>query len=201
MVKKVYLPVLLVILYLSIVYIKNKPLFPTQYDSDCPYYVDKLGRFYKRWENSFFFTVDFGPNFTWHHEKDVDIKNFSIIRKTADKKCVAYDGKYLFYEIYKIEDTDPESWEYIYNGYSKDKNTVYLISTPFYDADPKTFEVLKPERCYPINKYAKDKNYVYYEHQKEENADPSTFEVYCENMNFYGRDNDNIYKSGQVYEP
>ncbi len=91
---------------------------------------------------------------------DIDKDEF----KKLNYKDFARDDKYVYFKAYRIEGSDPDTFEVISTGnrrhYAKDKNFVYIYVRDGWDvykvinADPNTFEVLE----FP---YAKDKKDAY----------------------------------------
>ncbi len=65
---------------------------------------------------------------------------------------------------------DYQTFEIIYNYYSKDKDHIFFEDKVVYGADLKTFEIIN-------DYYAKDKNSVYLSGEKVKNANPKTFDI------------------------
>jgi len=96
----------------------------------------------------------------------------------------------------KIEGADPDTFEVMEDGYSKDKNSVYWIDKPIENSDPNTFIILG-------NGFEKDKDRVFFRDIVLEDADPNTFEIinhetshrYCY---YYGKDKNAVWTSSYI---
>ena len=133
-------------------------------DKDNIYYIDRDSKIrVVSWADTWSFEV-----IKWKSQSGLDS------RYAKDKKSV-------FQSWMKLVNSDSETFKFIDEFYSKDKNNVYVIDAEIYcvdeieDADPETFELLKWG-------YSKDKNHVYHcdwfwRIRKIDGADSSTFEM------------------------
>lgn len=72
----------------------------------------------------------------------------------------------------KIEKEGLESWEYLGQGWSRDKKTVYYMGRPVEALNPDYFRMLPED-----NRYATDGQYVFYGKKRVIKADPQTFHL------------------------
>ena len=154
--------------------------------------------------------------------KEIDFKTLTIITddgKNIPLKDYNSDGKIhshfikdknnVYYQGYKIEGADPNTFEILKGSYFKDKNNVYKLicsqtingrkNKPggnycysysikkMKEADPNTFEALE-------HGHFKDKNNVYFYEDKIKGADTKTFESLKYS---YSKDKNNVYYQGK----
>jgi DKNYY family len=92
-----------------------------------------------------------------------------------------------------IEGADPQTFEVIGDGYSKDKSRMYWWDTAIENSDPDSFIILE-------NGFEKDKENVYFREHILEDADPDTFEIISHETanlrcNDYGKDKNGVWNS------
>lgn len=131
---------------------------------------------------------------------DADSKTFKVCinkdneRYAKESRNVYYadGGRYVegedfsiieYDDVLIIDGADPETFNYIGNGYAADIKNVYYKGHKIADADVNTFKSV-------FNGFAIDKEYVYYRADIIKGADPRTFR-YLDNG--YSVDSDNVY--------
>ncbi len=134
-------------------------------------------------------------------------------RKIGDEySSYSTDGKYVYYLGYGgsfyspskqkmiIKAADPETFEALQRGWTKDKNNVYFDGIIINELDATSFTLLGD------NKFLKDKNSIYLENiqgdiskwiLKVETSDPPTFVALGE---LYGKDKNNAYFRTEIIE-
>ena len=182
---------------------RRKPILPNPYESGCPYYRDILGRFFLRIKTGglFVFTRDVT---VWNYKKTIDSDKFTIL--TKENRCYGTDGKDIFYNIWKIENADIQSWEYLGGNYSKDNNNVYYDNKVLSGLNPSEFTFIYPTSCKNneiyARKHVKDFDHVWYNDKMIPEADAASFKVFCKpgDGNLYGMDKRFRYKEGEVVQ-
>lgn len=120
-----------------------------------------------------------------------DVASFKIIENTCyakDKESVFFNNSgYRFESFGKIEGADPETFEVISGGYTKDATKVYYNGVNIKGSDVDTFELVG---FY----HSKDKNFVYYQGLLIDGADPKTFET--TSASYYSKDLKSAYYKG-----
>ena len=91
---------------------------------------------------------------------------------------------------YKIKGADPKTFEYVVGVYSKDKNKIFYADKEIKKADFETFEIINVS-------YSKDKSHVYYEEEVIKEADAGTFKL-VNKSDFYFKDKNYVYFGGKV---
>ena len=87
------------------------------------------------------------------------------------------DKHSVYLRGHKISYADPDTFEVLGGGYSKDGVSVYYITEKVEGADSKTLELIYyPGPGYETVDYAKDKNHVYFKGEIKPELDASTFE-------------------------
>ena len=138
-----------------------------------------------------------------------DAKSFEYIEGSREGACqggdmFAKDKRQVFYRNRKVKFADPETFEAVLYGYSKDASNVFYMDSVIEKADAKSFFVIENKRKQPYaadkyglivrNKriggqvdapsfellsrpYSKDKNKVYYSEKFQvlDGADPESF--------------------------
>jgi len=134
--------------------------------------IEPAGRGYSKDFNNVYLAIASYTDLTIEKISDSDPTTFEILEKTGfskDKNNVYHIGQI-------IQNADPETFEFIGNRYTQDKNYIFFSfsgeSNIVENADRDTFEELPEDN----NIYAKDKNYVYYMGEILEGEDPETFQ-------------------------
>lgn len=133
-------------------------------------------------------SFEFVPRNLWSSNADDSMND--LYMRDRNRVYTTFSG------VEVLEWADPETIEYLWDYFSKDKNRVYLYQNPLFHLDIPTFEILS-YFCF------KDKNGVYLcsdeniihkfiPPMKIEQADPETFKLYPENF-YYGSDKNRVY--------
>ena len=83
---------------------------------------------------------------------DADPKSFRVLREGLAEWGA--DKSFVFSQWFKLENSDPETFQFLDLPFSKDKNNVYYFHEPLDGADPSSFEIIK-------GNVGRDKNAVF----------------------------------------
>lgn len=97
-----------------------------------------------------------------------------MIRGGVDLIDYIGDTNSVFYTdndaIHLLPNADPQTFEYLKRGYSRDEDGIFRYQDAIVQADPDTFEIIN-------STYTKDKNHVFYNGEIISGASPNSFTI------------------------
>ncbi len=131
-------------------------------------------------------------NCSIHRKVNAEAKDFVVL-----EKGLAHDGKSLFFNGIKLEET-PENPSVVYSDrndvFWRNKTTLYKNSNPLSEIDTATLKVFRYD-------YFGDKNNLFYLGEKVEDADAGTFvyqHEYSYDANFVYSEGNKVIKNGYL---
>lgn len=165
-----------------------------EYAGICIWVEKSQGRYFK--DKDFVYVENYGSEGNRVIPTSINARSFEYLGAASINEMVgvAYvkDAQHVYYSCGDLlDEADPATFTYFSNGFSKDKDTVWLQGEILPNADSETFAEMQGSQ------YGKDKNTVWFFNTPVEGADPQTFEVYSASP-YYAKDVNSVYLNGKV---